>query len=283
MHVLAICDTKSLLSCARTCKYFQVVVAAEMRMRSIALLEVFVGDRVRHFNGLLRLHDAVVSGSLALALFLWPTDWMPGDMDIYIGDTSYLAFVADFERCFPVTLDADFTSRGRPTYTGIKGVRRYLTATGQRFDLIRSKDASAVAPLLYFWSSAMVNFITPRGAVCGYPSLTLSAQGLVEAVTPNKKVLAARSKYEKRGVRFTDVDDWRPSSRSVPDGHRIFVEKALLVVDFRTVWSTGRTSLPINRERFGWVLNSKAHHPASRKTTDALDRDGVRCLISFPF
>ena len=245
MHVLAICDTKSLLSCARTCRYFQAVVTVEMRLRSITLLEGFVGDRVRHFNGLLRLHDAVVSGSLALALFLWPTDWKPGDLDIYVGNTSYVAFVADFERHFPVTLDADFTSWGRPNYTGIKGVRRYLTATGRRFDLIRSKDVCAVAPLLYFWSSAVVNFITPHGAVCGYPTLTLSAQGLVKAATPNEKELTARSKYEKRGVRFTDVDNWCPSGQAVRSGHRVFVDNALLVVDFRTVWTTGPTSLPI--------------------------------------
>ncbi|KAI1786385.1 hypothetical protein LXA43DRAFT_875209, partial [Ganoderma leucocontextum] len=128
---------------------------------------------------LLRFHDAVLSGSLALALFLSPVGWEPGDLDIYVGDTRYFAFVDDFERLFPVVLEADMSCPHPATYNGIKRVRRYATASGKRLELIQSRSPNAVSPLLFFWSSVVVNFVTPRGAVCAYPAHTLHRRGLV--------------------------------------------------------------------------------------------------------
>ncbi|KAI1782642.1 hypothetical protein LXA43DRAFT_873609, partial [Ganoderma leucocontextum] len=128
---------------------------------------------------LLRFHDAVVSGSLALALFLSPVNWVPGDLDIYVGDSRYFAFVDDFERLFPVVLEADMSCCHRASYTGIKRVRRYTTAAGKRLELIQSRTPNAVSRLLSFWSSVVVNFVTPHGAVCAYPKHTLYGRGLV--------------------------------------------------------------------------------------------------------
>ena len=76
----AACDTLSLLSCAGTCQRFCVAVAAEFRIRAYLLFHMFFTHRVRHFTGLLRLHEAVVSGSTALTLFMSPVEWQPGDL-----------------------------------------------------------------------------------------------------------------------------------------------------------------------------------------------------------
>ena len=159
--------------CAATCSLLRSAVAAEFRIRLAMLLVPFFGHHVRHWNGLLRLHGAIMSGSVALALFLSPIDWVPGDLDVYIGDEAYFPFVTDLERTFPVVLEADMTRRHPGVYTGIKRVRRYRTATGKRLEIIQSRSSSSMAPLLYFWSSLVMNFITPHGAVCAFPKHTL--------------------------------------------------------------------------------------------------------------
>ena len=259
--VLAFCDALSLLSCAQLAKRFRVAVAAEFRVRADHLFQIFFARRARHFMGLLRLHDAVVSGSTALALFLSPLDWEPGDLDVYVGDAHYDNFVCDLERFFPVTLDADMPSRHSAYYgyTGILGVRRYLTGSGKSIDVIRSQGPSAAEPLLYFWSSLVVNFITPRGAVCAFPRLTLSREGLVAHSGLSSKAMAARAKYKGHGVKFIEVGSWRPGGGSAMEDACILSLDPLLVLDFDSVWPSSPLRLPISRAGLGWVIKSPSN------------------------
>lgn len=260
-HILAFCDTPSLLSCARLARRFPVAVAAEVRFRAVLLFRVFFAHRVPQFMGLLRLHDAVVSGSTALALFLSPVDWEPGDLDVYVGDAQYVDFVCDFERLFPVVLDADMPSglSGYYGYTGIMGVRRYLTDAGKRIDVIRSNRTNAAAPLLYFWSSLLVNFITPRGAVCAFPRTTLSREGIVADTGLSSKAKAARAKYEHRGVRFIEVASWRPGVGLAEDHAQTLSSGPLLVLDFDSVWASSPLQMPILRAGPDWVIKSPSN------------------------
>ena len=225
-------------------------------MRAFALFHMFFEDRVRHFTGLLRLHDAVVSGSVALAFFSSPVTWVPGDLDVYVSDSAYPSFVVDLERHFPLSLEADMPSRRPFHYAGIKGVRRYCTPSGRRMEIIRSASSNPVSPLLYFWSSAVVNFITPHGAVCGYPKHTLIGEGFLRDARPSRKVVSARAKYEARGFKFEEVQSWRSPDWAEQDGRRIFTDGDLLVVDFQRIRPRGKVTLPIERATTAWVLKS---------------------------
>lgn len=280
--VFELCSTETLVSCAQTCKALRAGVASEFRVRFATILSPFFGDRVPLFKCLLTLHGAVVSGSAALAFFAWPAPWSPSDLDVYVGDTLYNAFVLDLEHRFPVTLDADMFYQRPGRYTGIKGVRRYITSSGRRIDVIRSVSPSAVSPLLYFWSSVVVNFITPHGAVCGYPNLTLSNEGIMDGVTPTAKVISARTKYEGRGFSFTGVDAWRPWEYTLQDGCRVFKEGALLTLDFRTVWTFGRQVLPITRTPRHWVLRPLPLRDVSGKIYNLNCIQIARCLKRIP-
>lgn len=211
------CDIDSLLRCAQTCSLLRTAVAAEIQTCLVALLQPFFGERVPHWKGLLRLHGAIMSGSVALALFASPVDWKPGDLDVYVANQSYRSFIIDLERFFPVVLEADMTRRFPGTYTGIKRVRRYITSTGKRLEIIQSRSTSAALPLLYFWSSVVVNFITPRGAVCTFPKLTLSRVGLVTNDI-HKKAVCAKKKYQDLGFKFVEVDSWRTRHGQDPEG-----------------------------------------------------------------
>ena len=260
MLVFSTCNMTALLACAKTCRSFRTAVVVEMRMRAFALFRMFFGDRIRHFTGLLRLHNAVVSGSVALAFFSAPVCWEPGDLDVYVSDCAYPSFIVDLERHFPLALEADMSSRRPPHYAGIKGVRRYCTASGKRMEIIRSAGPSPVSPLLYFWSSAVVNFLTPHGAVCGYPKHTLAGEGFLRDVSPSRKVVSARAKYEARGFTFTEVSKWRSPNWAEQNGHRVFTDGDLLVVDFRRVRLPGQLVLPIERATIAWVLKSPRGH-----------------------
>ena len=254
MHVLSICDTEALLLCATTCSLMRSAVAAEFRLRLAMLLVPFFGDRVRHWFGLLRLHGAIVSGSVALALFLHPIEWVPGDLDVYISDKAYSLFVYDLERLFPVVLEADMSRSHPGIYTGIKRVRRYKTATGKRLEVIQSRSSSSVAPLLYFWSSLVVNFITPHGAVCAFPKHTLGRAGLIAEATLHLKALRARDKYEDRGISFTEDQMWWPGGGQQDEQGSVFSDGPLLILDFRTVWPNQGLRLPICRVGSKWTV-----------------------------
>ena len=240
--------------CAATCSLLRSAVAAEFRIRLAMLLVPFFGHHVRHWNGLLRLHGAIMSGSVALALFLSPIDWVPGDLDVYIGDEAYFPFVTDLERTFPVVLEADMTRRHPGVYTGIKRVRRYRTATGKRLEIIQSRSSSSVAPLLYFWSSLVMNFITPHGAVCAFPKHTLRRVGLVTDANLHMKAQCAREKYKARGMSFAEDETWRPGGGRHSRQGPVFSDGPLLIVDLQTVWSNERFSLPIQLVGSKWTV-----------------------------
>ena len=254
MHILSVCDTEGLLLFATTCSLMRSAVAAEFRIRLAMLLVPFFGNRIRHWNGLLRLHGAVVSGSVALALFLSPIDWVPGDLDVYVGDQAFLPFVTDLERLFPVVLEADMTRRHPGIYTGIKRVRRYKTATGKRLEVIQSRSSSSVAPLLYFWSSLVMNFITPHRAVCAFPKHTLSRAGLITDANLHMKAQCAREKYKDRGISFIENETWRPGGGQQSEQGPVFSDGPLLIVDLRTVWSNKQRPLPIRRVGSKWTV-----------------------------
>lgn len=107
MHIFAMCNAKSLMSCGRTCKTFHIAAARKFRLRSLTLFSSFFGGHTQRFSNLLHLHSVVVSSSVALALFMCPVAWKPSDLDIYIGDNAYDHFIVDLEHHFPVKLDAD--------------------------------------------------------------------------------------------------------------------------------------------------------------------------------
>ncbi|PIL26250.1 hypothetical protein GSI_12006 [Ganoderma sinense ZZ0214-1] len=253
-HVLAACDVDSLIRCAQTSTLFRTAVAAEIRFRIAALLLPFFGDRVRRWNGLLHLHKAIMSGSLAVALFASPTDWTPGDLDVYVGSDAYGPFIVDFERLFPVTLQSDMTRRPRGTYSGIRRVRRYLTSTGKRIEIIQSRCPNAAEPLRYFWSSLVVNFITPHGAVCAFPTHTLAGKGLVEGELHDKGV-RAKKKYEDRGFQFDERAYWQAGWGLEPGPANVFSNVPLLVLDFQSVWRSAPFPLPIRPLGSRWLFD----------------------------
>ncbi|KAI0723577.1 hypothetical protein C8Q76DRAFT_691966 [Earliella scabrosa] len=227
-----------------------------LRKRFDAAISPFVLD-ARPLTALLTKHEAVISGSVALQFFLEDETWQPGDLDIYVPDTTFTEFIAavenprglNFSRC-----DPEDEASHPDGENGIRAVRRYTSATGRKVDVIRSVVHSPVTPLRYFWSTLVTNFISPDSCACGFPHATLSRRGLIKDGPTTAKDRLAIRKYVDRGFDLSE-DSWR---QAIMDGslwdYLYFGDTDALVIDFRRHVHDEPPRLPITKTRRGWRL-----------------------------
>lgn len=230
-------------------------MSVELRRRFILIIRRFFGDRSNDFLHILTVHGAVISGSTALAFLSWPDCWSPGDIDVYVGSNDYRHFLQALHDYQLAVSTSGQGSHGSFSYDGITNVLRYITPTCERLDVIRSITPNPVHPLLYFWGSLVVNFLTPHGAVCAYPSYTLNHKAFATDISYSPKLLAAHEKYESRGFEFHTVDSWRPARLNAPEGSRVFAVGPILYADFQSKWLTNSAPLPIVHAGKNWVLS----------------------------
>lgn len=100
----------------------------------------------------------------------------------------------------------------------------------------------------------MVNFISPFGAACMFPSATFDHKGFVTGAALSSKILAARMKYEGRGFRFTEVTSWRPPCVLDRDGHLVVSDRPILVIAFLPTSFDTPVAFPITRNGRNWVI-----------------------------
>lgn len=133
---------------------------------------------------------------------------------------------------------------------GFLNVRKFLTPSGLTVDVIRSPSGSPITPLRFFWSTLVMNFLTPQACVCGYPSATLQGVGIMKRAPIRRRDNAAKDKYISREFRFVgeehrdQVDMW---------DHLFFGERSLVEIDFRTSPEDPRALLPLKYTSRGWV------------------------------
>ncbi|TFK87791.1 hypothetical protein K466DRAFT_446806, partial [Polyporus arcularius HHB13444] len=141
----------------------------------------------------IREHAAVISGSTALYFFMPDSGWHPNDLDIYVADGNWTSFLRtvqspeglNWSKTPPSQAagsdDADnVPGRSIDAARGLRSVRRFYTPNGRRVDVIRSPSNNAITPLRFFWSSAVMNFISPDACFCGFPRATLARRGALK-------------------------------------------------------------------------------------------------------
>ena len=134
---------------------------------------------------------------------------------------------------------------------GLRDVRKFITPTGRRVDVIRSPTGSPITPLRFFWSTLVMNFITPRACVCGYPSATLERVGVLKQGRLRVRDKAAIAKYRDDRAFYFVGDEWR-NTLEMWD-HLFFGERDLLALDYRISPGADRADLPIKFTARGWV------------------------------
>ncbi|RDX53624.1 hypothetical protein OH76DRAFT_1308788, partial [Lentinus brumalis] len=144
---------------------------------------------------LLRANGAIISGSTALHFFLPDTSWHPHHLDIYIPANTFKRFMRTVTD--HTTFGWVYAPRRRHTLArgsapllaaqlyedleeNFRSLRTLRTPTGRRVNVVRSHANNPISPLRCFWSTLTMNFLTPDGCVCAFPSATLARQGAIK-------------------------------------------------------------------------------------------------------
>ncbi|KAI6101386.1 hypothetical protein EDD16DRAFT_1486555 [Pisolithus croceorrhizus] len=124
--------------------------------------------------------DAVISGSTALHILLLKqgTEWMPGDLDLYIPQMMLVPMVSCLmEEGYAMVTECEGEDMPYTPTNGVHIVQ--LTNSKQRIDVIVSGTASALSLIFHFHSTAVMNFVSADTIFCTYPRLTLQQLSLV--------------------------------------------------------------------------------------------------------
>ncbi|KAI0722563.1 hypothetical protein C8Q76DRAFT_580948, partial [Earliella scabrosa] len=144
---------------------------------------------------IMRESGALISGSVALQYFLSEEAWLPGDLDIYVPDRHYRAFIHTLARdpsfalhfhprqsapaaILAADIDLDIDDFVLPVVPD--DVMRFRTPTGRNVDIVCSPVNNALTALHMFWSTLVTNFLTPDGCGCGFPAGTMNRRGFVK-------------------------------------------------------------------------------------------------------
>lgn len=166
------------------------------------------------FRDVLRRSHSVISGSFALEFSLHGTTRPPinvGDIDIYAGvansitiiehlrrEEGYLAIPLSILPCISYIDDYD---------GGIAAVVRMLHPRGTKIDVICSSRISALHPITFFWSTAVMSFLTADGFCSAYHALTergIACLNPSRDLTP--RIRRCMTKYERRGFKIGNFD-----------------------------------------------------------------------------
>lgn len=136
---------------------------------------------------------------------------------------------------------------------GFRAIRKFRTPANRRVNVLCSHSNNPVSPLRYLWSSLLMNFITPDGFVCGFPSATLERRGALRLEPLTGREDAALERYRSRGFDF-DAEGLR-ESLDMWD-YIFFGERVLLSMDFRVEFGAVRRGLPLKATARGWLMDA---------------------------
>ncbi|TEB23299.1 hypothetical protein FA13DRAFT_1798106 [Coprinellus micaceus] len=201
-------------------------------------LRARVDDHIRSYflppvetRAMMQVTDTVLSGSAALKIADVSKGWDDGDLDFYTPN-SQLCRVVNWFRMhgYKVTRvhDAPYDPKTLPQDEKEPVINRsfavhscmeqivYLKhkVFNTVLNVIQSRSESALAPLTFFHSTLVMNFVSGNGVVCAYPKLTMNGKGMVNGVLSpgpgfedtwsprGTRAVAALIKYQDRGYKF---------------------------------------------------------------------------------
>lgn len=124
----------------------------------------------------------ILSGSAALEMAI-PGASPPNDLDFYCpcGQLeAVIRFFVETQGYRDVTEGTGECARYGDLLVGIKAVHRLelVARPCKQLNVIESTTASALAPVLFFHSSVVMNFVSAEGVMMLYPSLTSKKRGM---------------------------------------------------------------------------------------------------------
>ena len=260
--LVSFCEFPTILAWRATSRRNFTIVASVLRSRYRGLVQPFVPN-VHAFSEALRRHGAVLSGSVALYYFIPCDNWFPNDLDVYVSYDEFPAFVRTLQD------DPALQFKMLPTLEGVQlstslsldvaEIKKLSTPSHRVVDIIRSRRSTPVSPLIQFWTSMLVNFVTPDVCVAAFPRMVFNGRGFVKEFGMSSRNEAAMRKYTSRdfqpGKKFAFVPElwgtWKDPSYWQRD---YFSDRGALVIDFRSRVHDSMPLLPIRPSSAGWGL-----------------------------
>ncbi|KAI0308909.1 hypothetical protein OF83DRAFT_1180236 [Amylostereum chailletii] len=199
--MLPVGDLKALGQSSRALRSYTRNTASKRWLSHISRWFVNTGA----FQSVLQRTDAVVSGSCVLAFTLSNTEFVtPADLDLYVGidmAPHLIAYLVTQEGYHPAfsTIGSSYYHHG-PYEGGISRVVHLHRASGVSIDVVVSSRICSTFPLVHFWNTLVLNYVSFRGLCVAYPELTFQGKGCI-----NPARLTARNtpnlitKYNARG------------------------------------------------------------------------------------
>ena len=260
--LVSFCDFHTVIAWRFTCRKNFAITASILRTRYRDIVKPYVSN-IGAFSEALRRHGAVISGSTALHYFVPCTSWFPNDMDIYVSYDEFPALLHTLQndpalQFRPLPRDSD---RVLPSSISldVAEIRKFSTPSNRMVDVIRSRRCTPVSPLVQFWTSLLVNFVTPDACVAAFPRMVFNGRGYVKEFGMTSRDEAAMRKYMAREFRPGQMFDfvpelwgtWKDPSYWQPD---YFSDGIALVIDFRRRVHDSMPPLPIRPSKDGWKL-----------------------------
>ncbi|VDB88556.1 unnamed protein product [Peniophora sp. CBMAI 1063] len=215
VRILPFLDASSLMALAQCSSALKAAVCVAWRARIYRKTERHVSDAPLFYDVLEGL-SGVVSGSTALSvLFGGDVDdglpeWATGsDLDVYVptldAQVTLLQHLQERDEYMEVPLVSEVDDRYWENPAVIASVTRLESPRFHgNIDVICARGGSSIMPVVSFWSTLVMNFITRSRLVVLYPRTTLRLEGYSNPSSDPAKVLACSRKYSARGFTLHD-------------------------------------------------------------------------------
>ncbi|KAG1844559.1 hypothetical protein C8R48DRAFT_735493 [Suillus tomentosus] len=170
------------------------------------MFKTFVDD-IPTFIQLLKFTDSIVSGSTALNLIMPQSQhFATHDVDIYVTEKYEHVVVEYLKHQEEYTVADKINPKAEYDDSAIARIYK-LENGGKKIDIIVTHRECAIAPVLQFHSTVVMNYITADDIVCMYPKWTCDRKGFINPRLymedkTNLRTVEALMKYTKRGFRL---------------------------------------------------------------------------------
>ncbi|KAG2127796.1 hypothetical protein BD769DRAFT_1356915, partial [Suillus cothurnatus] len=209
---------------------------------------------------LLNKTGSVVSGSCVLSLVQAERGGtIPKDMDVYITEKYEAEVLNHFKEEEGYECTQEMVTKPEYESSVVYKIHK-LVKKNKQVDVIITHWKCAIAPILQFHSTAVMNYITADSIVCLYPRWTTANKSLIhprmylENLT-HLSMLNALMKYQKRGFHMSaepfhlgdhvceEGQDNRKKSGYCPHALRSTVDGEIFRWNFRLTQTLGNTTI----------------------------------------
>lgn len=178
-YIIELCTVSTLSRLASASVLTDALVSKELDIRRGLLLAPFIADQ-NEFRRQLTEQDSVLSGSAIVALCSARNAFQPADLDIYVPSQKaafWVQYLIEREG-YHIQGRHSREEADREYQEGIGAVIT-MARESTHIDIVESLTVCATQPILHFWSTTVMVFMTGTGIGSLFPRLLEERRGLL--------------------------------------------------------------------------------------------------------